>query len=153
MWTRPTPWFLGVVLATFATGSSADDEQNRSAEIRTTTVIPLEMHIGGCAAKLSLQYWQKGSEAEVESTLTNNDCGPSAGEYRLLVRYRDEAGELHTNEYVESWQRSHAEPLVSRKLYAIGDNVDLVRVLSRGLSCRCVATDTPTDVAVEKIPE
>lgn len=131
----------------------ADDAQNRRAEIKTRTVIPMELHIGGCAAKLSMQYWQKGSEAEVESTLSNADCGPSAGEYRLLVRYRDGDGELHTDEYKESWRRSDAEPLVIRKLYPIGDDVDLVRVLSRGLSCYCVATDTQTELPVEKIPE
>lgn len=144
---------LAIFLIAGPTGSLADDDQKRTMEFKTKTVIPIEMHVGGCAAKLNLQYLQKGSEAEVEATLTNADCGASAGDYRLLVRYRDESGEVHTDEYEETWMRSDAEPLVISKLYTIGDDVDLVRVLSRGLSCHCVTTDTPSDLAIEKIPE
>ncbi len=115
----------------------SQDSESRSMEIKVSKTIKLEHRAGGCKANLQLEYWQKGDVAEVQSVLTNPECAASSGEYTLRVRYRDNDGEVRTDEYPETWSRADAEPIQSKKQYSIGDDVDLVRVRSRGLSCIC----------------
>ena len=111
-----------------------------SLDIEFSKTITMEMRLGGCEAKLHMEYWQKGDVAEVTSTLDNPECGASSGDYQVRVRYRGEDGELQTDEYDETWARDDTQPIVSTKRYPIGDDVDLVRVTSRGLSCACTET-------------
>lgn len=108
-----------------------------SIEVRTSNTIRMEMHAGGCKANLSLEYWQEGREARVNKTITNEECGASSGDYRILVAYRGDDGETVTDEYPETWQRDDEQPVSLTATYEIGDNVDLLRVRSRGLSCAC----------------
>ena len=113
----------------------------KSLDIEFSKTITMEMRLGGCEAKLQMEYWQKGDVAEVTSTLDNPECGASSGDYQIRVRYRGDDGELQTDEYEETWERDDAEPIVTTKRYPIGDDVDLVRVTSRGLSCNCAEAE------------
>lgn len=120
-------------------------DETQSLDIEFSKTITMEMRLGGCEASLQMEYWQKGDVAEVTSTLTNPECGASNGDYRMLVRYRSEDGELHTDEYQQTWERDDSAPIVATRQYPIGDDVDLVRVTSRGLSCSCRATDVENE--------
>ena len=106
-------------------------------EIRTSNVITMEMHAGGCKANLALDYWQEGTIAKVETTIDNNECAASEGGYRILVFYRGDDGQTITDEHPETWERDDDQPVKSSVAYEIPDNVDLVRVRSRGLKCEC----------------
>ena len=116
-------------------GNDKGDPDTRTIEFSKT--IKLEKHLGGCKANLQLEYWQKGDTAEVTSTLLNPDCGASSGDYTVQVRYRRDDGKTLTDEYQETWSREDSKPIVTTRLYPIGDDVDLIRVRSRGLSCSC----------------
>ncbi len=130
-------------LAQDAVEAKEDDAGSDTMTIEFSKTIKLDMHMGGCQANLQIEYWQKGDIAEVNSTLTNPDCGASSGDYTISVRYRDDDGEMTTDEYQETWEREDPEPIATTKQYEIGDNVDLIRVRSRKLSCAC--TDRQTD--------
>ncbi len=106
-------------------------------EIRTSNVITMEMHAGGCKANLALDYWQEGTIAKVETTIDNQECAASGGTYRILVFYRGDDGETVTDEHPETWERDDDQPVKMAMEYVIPDNVDLVRVRSRGLKCAC----------------
>lgn len=103
--------------------------------------VRLEYKSDDCEAKLQLEYYQKGASAHVKSTLTNEQCPASSGAYIVQVRYRDEKGDLLTKEFPETWARDDAAPIVMEKDYPVADDVDIVRVRSRGLSCECAATE------------
>ena len=122
-----------------AQADSGQDDSNRTMTIEVKKTITFEARVGGCEANLSLEYWQKGDQAEVDMVLNNTECPASSGEFTIQVRYRAEDGELVTDEYPERWSRDDDQPLEMSRLYSIGDNVDLVRVRSRRLSCTCTA--------------
>ena len=120
-------------------GNGETDPDTLTIEFSKT--IKMEKHLGGCKANLQLEYWQKGDTAEVTSTLLNPECGASSGDYTIHVRYRRDDGETLTDEYRETWARVDTEPVITTKRYPIGDDVDLIRVRSRGLSCSCDAIE------------
>ena len=122
-----------------AQADSGQDDSNRTMTIEVKKTITFEARVGGCEANLALEYWQKGDQAEVDMVLNNNECPASSGEFTIQVRYRTEDGELVTDEYPEMWSRDDDQPLEMSRLYPIGDNVDLIRVRSRRLSCTCTA--------------
>ena len=95
--------------------------------------------VHACEARLELEYYQKGTEVHVESTLTNEICAASSGSYVIQVRYRDENGNDLSKEFDENWQRDDDQPIVVAKDYFVADNVDVLRVRSRKLRCKCAA--------------
>lgn len=131
----------GLAIAQESSGKK-EKKGTDSLDIEFSKTITMEMRLGGCEAKLQMEYWQKGDVAEVKSTLDNPECGASSGDYQMRVRYRGADGKLQTDEYDETWERDDAQPIVTTKRYPIGDDVDLVRVTSRGLSCTCKETAT-----------
>lgn len=90
-----------------------------------------------CEAEINLEYFQRDTVASVEARIENSTCAASAGQYDIEVRIRDDNGETSLLEFSESWQRDDDLPVVSMKDYPIGENVDLVRLRTRGLSCTC----------------
>jgi len=76
--------------------------------------------------------------------IDNKDCAASSGEYKLLVRVRDETGEVKTLDFVGSWQRNDDEPVKFGGDYAIGNNVDVVNV--RVVQARCTCAGEPREV-------
>jgi hypothetical protein len=116
--------------------SSEHKTEDRPFEMSVS--IPMEFKSTACEAKLNIEYFQRGDNAEVSSTLTNAECDASFGSYTVQLRYRGEGDELETVDYDETWQRDDTEPVVASRQYFIGENVDLVRVKSRSLTCTCV---------------
>lgn len=90
-----------------------------------------------CQAQVWTEYVQKNTVAWVEGEIENPDCGASAGEYTVSIRYRDEDGEVHNVDHVESWQRDNYQNVEFEGEYFIGENVDLMRVRARKIVCIC----------------
>ena len=107
--------------------------------------VKLEYGAGGCKAELRLEYYQKGADAHVKTMLSNEECGASSGDYTIRIRYKDAQGESGQVEYEEAWNRDDDAVVTSEKDYFIGDDIDLVRVNSRGLSCNCTESPTKED--------
>ena len=111
--------------------------------VRTETQLSVTLELpptqtASCAATVELEYSQRDTQASVEGTLDHQICAASSGEYRIDVRVRNEAGEIKTLEFVESWQRTDDQPVRISAQYPIGENVDLLNVRSRQLRCTCV---------------
>ena len=111
-------------------------------EFEKVVPIKLEYNTDACKADLRLEYFQKGADAHVKSTLSNEECGASSGDYTVRVQYKDSEGESQQVEFEEIWMRSDDADVISEKDYPVGDNIDIVRVKSRKLSCRCEEPQT-----------
>jgi hypothetical protein len=94
-----------------------------------------------CAATYETKYTQKGAKVGVDGVIENKDCAASSGELKLLVRIRDETGEVKTLDFLESWRREDDRPVKFGGDYPIGENVDLVSV--RTVQVRCTCADAP----------
>lgn len=114
-----------------------DEPSNRTMTIELRKTITMEKRVGGCKARLAIEYWQKGDVADVQMVLNNNECAASHGDFTIEVRVRNDEGELSSDEYAEVWARNDDRPVAMSRLYPIGDDVDLIRVRSSGLSCTC----------------
>ena len=114
-----------------------DESSNRTMTIELRKTITMEERVGGCNARLAIEYWQKGDVADVKMVLNNDECAASHGDFTIEVRVRDDDGELSSEKFAEVWAREDDRPLAISRLYRIGDDVDLIRVRSSGLSCTC----------------
>lgn len=120
---------------------------NNEAEIRLTVEATHEYATDVCTAAMEMEYYQKGASVHVESSVDNDQCAVSSGTYTLAIRYRDADGKLQNKEVEESWERADAAPVEQAKDYFVAENVDIVRVRTRKLRCKCAvetnAADTP----------
>jgi hypothetical protein len=131
---------LPILLLTVASFALADEDEsniNNEATIRTTIAVEQTFATNACKAELEIEYYQKGSSAHVESTLTNDDCGASSGSYVIQVRYRGADRQTRSKEFAELWERADTDPVFVEKDYFIADDIDIVRVRSRKLNCTC----------------
>jgi hypothetical protein len=137
-----------------ATGeASVTIERSSEYEVESKTFekhipVKLEYGAGGCKVELRLEYYQKGADAHVKTMLSNEACGASSGNYTIRIRYKDAQGELGLTEFEEAWNRDDDGMVVNEKEYFVGDDVDIVRVNSRRLSCSCTeshSTDEEPD--------
>ncbi len=136
---------LPILLLTAASFAVADEDVsniNNEATIRTTIAVEQTLATNACKAELEIEYYQKGSSAHVESTLTNDDCGASSGSYVIQVRYRGADRQTRSKEFAELWERTDTAPVLVEKDYYIADDVDIVRVRSRKLKCTCVPEES-----------
>ena len=127
-----------------------DSDAKRTLNIELKNTVTLEARLGGCEAKLALEYLQKGDQAEVDIEINNDECAASHGDFSIHVRYRHDNGEMFTDEFPESWSREDDQPIKMSRLYPIGDEVDLIRVRSRGLNCSCGAAGVSEDESPEE---
>ena len=134
-----------ILLLTAASFALADEDEsniNNEAKIRTTIAIEQIPATIVCKAQLEIEYYQKGSSAHVESTLTNEECGASSGSYVIQVRYRGADRQTQSKEFSELWERSDTAPVLAEKDYFIADDIDIVRVRSRKLNCTCAPEES-----------
>jgi hypothetical protein len=103
--------------------------------------VTLEYGQKGCAATLGLEYYQKGTDAHVISTLKNDQCAASSGSYVLRIRYRPDEGEMGEVEFAETWSRDDDADVVVEKDYFVGEDLDIRRVSSTKLKCACAETE------------
>jgi hypothetical protein len=91
-----------------------------------------------CGAITTTQYEQRNSVARISGTLTIADCTLASGAFTVAVRVKDDNGEQKPPiEFTETWQRTDNEDVDFTADYPIGDNVELVSVRLRGLTCTC----------------
>ncbi len=110
-------------------------------EFKKVVPVELEYNVGACKADLKLEYFQKGVNAHVKSTLSNEQCGASSGNFTVRVQYRDAGGGTKLLEFDETWKRDDDSEVISEKDYFIGDDIDIMRIKSRDLSCQCTAME------------
>jgi hypothetical protein len=98
-----------------------------------------------CEATTLTEYQQRNNVARVTGTVSIANCSAgTVGNFTLVARVRDESGEIKPVEFSESWQRADAQDHAFNGEYPIGDDVELVNVRVRGLTCSC--TDVPLAV-------
>ncbi len=132
------PWLLVLAVATLAVADDADRRINNEAEISTTIEAEYAFATNACKAAIEIEYYQKGSSAHVESSLTNDDCDASSGTYVIQIRYRGADGKSQSKDFPETWERLDSNPVVVEKDYFVADDIDILRVRSRKLNCTCV---------------
>lgn len=98
-----------------------------------------------CGASVSVEYFQSNTLAKVQSTIAVEGCAVATGEYTIAARIRDESGEVKTLEFQETFRSDDEQTLARAGDYAIGENVELLSVRTRGVRCVCAeapAADT-----------
>lgn len=90
-----------------------------------------------CQASVQTGYFQANTLAKVEGTILIEGCTAASGKYTVAARVRDVNGETQVLEFEEAFQRDNDQPLTFKSEYPIGDNVELVNVRTRNLSCEC----------------
>jgi hypothetical protein len=92
-----------------------------------------------CSAATTTEYRQFDTTARVAGTLEIRDCAAASGKFTVAAVVRDEGGEEKALEFSETWQRSDDNDVSFAGDYPIGENVELVSVRLRGLTCTCTA--------------
>ena len=116
----------------------------------TTTFQP-RMFEAECQADLSISYAQMYDKVRIDTTIRQDGCPASNGEYRIRMRTRAEDGAVNNHEFHESWSRDEPGTLEFRKDYPMGEDPDLIwaRIqTSHTSNCRCA----PVAIA-EPLPE
>jgi hypothetical protein len=128
-------------LAPAAQVDASGQEERMQVEGRVEKKYTIQLDAPGgktyCQARVWTEYIQKNTIAAVKGEIENPDCDASRGEYTISIRYRDEQGEVHIVEHVESWQRDDDQSVTFNGEYLIGENVDLMRVRARKIFCIC----------------
>ena len=97
-----------------------------------------------CEATTLTEYEQRNNVARVTGTVSIANCpAGTAGTFTLVARVRDESGEIKPVEFSEAWQRADAQDHAFNGEYPIGDNVELMNVRVRGLTCTCAEVVPP----------
>lgn len=128
--------------------SHLDCGEIQRAPIVITTEIPAQpivvempaVVISDCEAIIKFEYTQRGALARVEGTIENETCPASSGSFTVSLRTSNDNFEQTTLEFQETWQREDDQDVSFSREYAIGDNVDLIRVRTSKSMCKCAAT-------------
>ncbi len=143
---------LFVICSVLLWTSVAADRQTKpnSATFSKSIELKTEQHTNMCESTAVLEYYQRGTEAAVETTIENSDCAASSGEFTIETTVRAD-GQMNSEKasFPETWSRDNNESVVITKRYPIGDDVDLLRVKVRKLRCECSEEVTEPDVASE----
>jgi len=109
-------------------------------EIPTKMQLP-EIQFNSCQASITLEYHQRNTLARVESTITNESCKTSTGEFELLANIVDESGASQILSFSETWEQKDDTPLKISRDYPIGENVTLKRIAAQGIRCECTGIE------------
>ena len=91
-----------------------------------------------CEASTLTEFEQRNNVARVSGTVSISMCpAGTTGSLTLVANVRDEAGAITPIEFSERWQRADAQDHTFNSDYPIGDNVYLVSVRVRSLTCTC----------------
>src|SRR5262245_54497118 len=89
-----------------------------------------------CSATTTTE--QRNAVAHISSTFAIADCPQASVAFSVAVRVKDESGEEKPPlEFSETWERTDANDVKFTADYPIGENVDLISVRLRGLTCTC----------------
>jgi len=103
-----------------------------------------------CSASSTIEYLQNDDIATVSGEITNKQCGASSGTYTMNIRYRDQDGDLHELDFEESWQREDDQSVKFKREYAIGENVDLIRIRTRRMRCVCAEIESKGETEIQE---
>jgi hypothetical protein len=123
------------------------DQQMRLAFKLNAPPAPLQ-----CGASTTTRYQQRDTVARVSGTLEIHDCAAASGMFTVAVRVKDDSGVEKPLEFSQPWQRSDDQDVAFTADYPIGENVDLVSVSLRGLTCTCTGLLTNEDAPAEDAP-
>jgi len=118
------------------------EEHTRSADKKFTVKLEAPHHKQYCKAGASIEYSQRDVIARVNMEINNDDCAASSGSYTMSVRLRNDEGEVINLDFDESWQRADDQPILLKREYPIGKDVDLIRVRARKMKCVCAEIDS-----------
>lgn len=91
-----------------------------------------------CEASTLTEYQQRNNVARVTGTVSIANCpAGTAGKFTLVARVRDDSGAIKPLEFSETWQRNDDQDHSFNADYPIGDDVELINVRVRGLTCTC----------------
>ncbi len=119
------------------------EKDGNTTRIRVDSDISIKLKVlpppktATCQAAVSISYEQRNTFAHVDGTLTNTMCTASSGNYQMSVTFSDPNNEIKILEFNSAWQRSDYQDVSFSADYEIGDNVDLIRVRTRQVSCVC----------------
>lgn len=108
-----------------------------------------------CGASTTTRYQQRDTVARVSGTLEIRDCAAASGTFTVAVRVKDDSGVEKPLEFTQPWQRSDDQDVAFTADYPIGENVDLISVSLRGLTCTCtglLAEQEDTSAPAEQPP-
>jgi len=115
-----------------------NDPPADALRVPTVAVTAAQPSAPQCEATTLTEYFQRNDVARVSGKISIAACpAGTTGEYSVVARVRDEAGEIKPLEFSEAWQRDDASDVAFNKDYPIGDSVELVSVRVRGLKCTC----------------
>lgn len=104
----------------------------------TTASAAEEIVTQRCGASVALDYFQRGAEAEAEMSVDTLDCAAASGSFVVEVTIRaDDADGPEKLAFEESWSRDDNKPVSMKRKYAIGDDVQLLRIRIRKVACSC----------------
>ena len=110
-----------------------------SSETEFTLSLELEApSLHQCEMRIDSEYTQRDTIARVTGAIDNETCSASSGNYEIEVRVRDPNGDVQLLVFSESWQRDDDQPVTISADYPIGEDVELIRLRSRGLRCTCL---------------
>ena len=131
---------FGIAALFIAANSIAADDEDSStrATISKTLQFKLESDSNACVATAALDYFQRGTDAQVETSVDTEDCSAASGGYIVKLTIRsDSDGKETVLDVEESWERVEDAPVESIRRYPIGKGVELRKVRVRKLSCAC----------------
>ncbi len=129
---------LAVLILLGVTPVLADRDVSNTLTKTKTVEMKVESTTSHCQATASLDYFQRGAEAQVETSIDTDECGPAQGSYVVKITVRGDGDEeARVLNFDETWERSDDAPVEAMRRYPIGDDVDLLRVRTRKLSCTC----------------
>ncbi len=56
-----------------------------------------------------MEYFQRNTNARVASTISSASCPAASGTFTIVLRIKDESGEIKPVEFNETWQRADAQ--------------------------------------------
>lgn len=150
-------YVLFVICSALLCTSAAADRKTKANSATFSKTIELkteQYNSNSCESTAVLEYYQRGTEAAVETTIENPDCAASSGEFTIEATIRAD-GQMDSVKlsFPETWSRDTDEPVALAKRYPIGDDVDLLRVKIRKLRCECSEEAAEPDVEPEAPPE
>lgn len=120
-------------------------QEAMEAEKKYSINFETSQHKRYCKASVWVEYAQENTLADYNGEIKNEDCGASGGTYTITVRYRDEAGEVHSVETDYEWQRDDDRTVEFAGQQLIGENVDLIRVRARKIQCICAEVEAAVE--------
>jgi hypothetical protein len=121
-----------------ARGAATAPTERELAVLLEDPIAPAEASGPQCEATTLTEYQQRNNVARVMGTVSVANCpAGTTGSFTLVARVKDDNGETRPLEFNETWQRADAQDHTFTSDYPIGDNVELVNVRVRGLTCTC----------------